>query len=208
LSLRVGALASGRGSNVAALIEACASGDVPAEVVLVLSDAADAPVLEIARSAGVPAEHVAPGSRRAVLSVEAEEEYIRKLQGAGVELLVLAGFMRIIRRPLLRAFRNRILNIHPSLLPSFPGLEAQRQAFDYGAKVAGATVHFVDEGVDTGPIVTQEAVRVEETDTAETLAQRILSIEHRILPRAVRLFAEDRLQIEGRRVRVRRLPGT
>lgn len=203
MALNIAALASGRGSNVAALLAAIERGELPAEMKVVLSDVAGAPVLEIARSAGVAAEHIAPGPRRAVLTPEAEAAMVARLRRAGVELVLLAGFMRIVRDPLLEAFPGRILNIHPSLLPAFPGLEAQRQALDYGAKVTGATVHLVDRGVDSGPVVIQEAVAVEAEDTVETLAARILEVEHRIYPRAVRWFAEGRVSIEGRRVRIR-----
>jgi phosphoribosylglycinamide formyltransferase-1 len=177
-----------------------------AEIVLVLADEPGAPVLEVARRAGVAAEYLPPGTSRAMLPEEAEEAYVRRLRDAGVELVCLAGFMRIIRRPLLAAFPQRILNIHPSLLPSFPGLEAQRQALDYGVKIAGATVHIVDEGMDTGPIVVQEALEVGEDDTGERLAERILALEHRIYARAVNLFAQGRVRVEGRHVRV--LPAT
>jgi len=185
-----------------ALIEASRRGEMPAEVVLVLADVADAPVLEKARSAGVRAEHIPPGTARPVLAPEAEEEYVRRLREARVDLVCLAGFMRIIRRPLLEAFPGRILNIHPSLLPAFPGLSAQRQALDYGVKVSGATVHIVDAGTDTGPILVQQAVPVRETDTAEELAGRILQVEHQLYPRAVRIMAQGKIEREGRRARI------
>ena len=200
MAFRIGALASGRGTNVKALIEASRRGEMPAEVVLVLSDQPEAPVLALAREAGIPADYVPPGTSRAVLSSEAEDEYVRRLKAAGVEPVCLAGFMRIIRHPLLSAFPQRILNIHPSLLPSFPGLEAQRQALEYGVKMSGATVHLVNEGMDTGPIVAQEAAPVEDGDTGEALAARILEVEHRIYARAVTLFAEGRVHVNGRRV--------
>lgn len=202
MALKVAALASGRGSNVAAILDAIRRGELEAEMAIVVSDVAGAPVLDVARRAGVPAEHIAPGPRRSSLTPEAEEAYVARLRAAGAQLVLLAGFMRIIRDPLLDAFPGRILNIHPSLLPAFPGLEAPRQALEYGARVAGATVHLVDRGVDTGPIVMQEPVRVEDGDTVESLAARILEVEHRIYPRAVQLFAEGRVAIEGRRARV------
>lgn len=202
MAFRIGALASGRGTNVLALIEASARGTMPAEVVIVLSDQPGAQVLAVARERGIPADYVPPGTSRATLSPESEDAYVRRLREASVDLVCLAGFMRIIRHPLLAAFPQRILNIHPSLLPSFPGLEAQRQALDHGVKIAGATVHLVDEGTDTGPIVAQAAVPVAEGDTGETLAARILDVEHQLYPRAVTLFAEDRIRVEGRRVRV------
>ncbi len=167
-----------------------------------ISDNPDAKALERARRAGIPAYYIYPGKKRTVLDPEQEEKYIETLKKHGVELVCLAGFMRILKKKFLDAFPNRIMNIHPALLPAFPGLNAQKQALEYGVKVSGATVHFVDEGIDTGPIILQEAVKVEEDDTVETLADRILKVEHKIYSEAIRLFAEGRLKIEGRRVRI------
>lgn len=198
--LRLGVLASGRGTNLQAILDACASGGLPARVVLVLSDRRGAPALERAAAAGVPSEFQDPGAHP---SREAYDRHLaERLEQAGVELVCLAGWMRILGALFVQRFPRRILNVHPALLPAFPGKDAQRQAIEYGVKVAGCTVHLVDEGVDTGPIVLQAAVAVHEEDTADTLAERILEHEHRLVVEAVRLFAERRLRLEGRRVRI------
>ena len=198
MTLPIGVLVSGRGSNLAAILEACARPGFPAHVAVVISDRERALALERARAAGVEALWINPkdfADREAFDAV-----LVRELTARGVGLVCNAGFMRILSPVYVRAFAGRALNIHPSLLPSFPGLHAQRQALDHGAKVAGATVHFVDEGMDSGPIVLQAAVPVEPGDTEATLAARILVQEHRIYPEAIRLFAEGRLRIDGRRV--------
>ena len=203
--LRVGVLVSGRGSNLQALLDASARGDYPAEVVVVISDRERAAALERARAARVEALYVNPkdfADREAF-----DLELVRELTARRVGLVCTAGFMRILSPPFTRAFAGRAMNIHPSLLPAFPGLHVQRQALDYGVKVAGATVHFLDEGaVDTGPIILQSSVPVLPDDTEDTLAARILIEEHRLYPEAVRLFAEGRLSIAGRRVTVRGRP--
>ncbi len=199
--LRVGVLASGRGSNLQALLDAGSRPDYPARVVVVVSDREDARALARARAAGVSSLFVNPkdhGDRAAYDAV-----LTKTLEHHEVGLVCLAGFMRILSPVFVRAWQGRLMNIHPSLLPAFPGLHAQRQALDHGVRIAGATVHFVDEGVDTGPIVLQAAVPVEATDTEETLAARILIEEHRIYPEAVRLFAEGRLHVTGRQVSIR-----
>jgi len=199
--LRVGVLASGRGSNLQALLDAGSRADYPARVVVVVSDREDARALARARAAGVSSLFVNPkdhGDRAAYDAV-----LTKTLEHHEVGLVCLAGFMRILSPAFVRAWQGRLMNIHPSLLPAFPGLHAQRQALDHGVRIAGATVHFVDEGVDTGPIVLQAAVPVEATDTEETLAARILIEEHRIYPEAVRLFAEGRLHVTGRQVSIR-----
>ena len=198
--LAVGVLASGRGSNLQALLDAAARPGYPARVVIVIADRERAPALARADAAGVPAVFLDPKGYedRAAYDAALSE----RLERAGVELVCLAGFMRILGPAFVRAWRGRVMNIHPALLPAFPGLHAQRQALEYGVKVAGATVHFVDEGVDSGPIILQAAVPVEPDDTEETLSARILAEEHRLYPEAVRLYAEGRLQVEGRRVRV------
>ncbi|MFQ6132103.1 MAG: phosphoribosylglycinamide formyltransferase [Armatimonadota bacterium] len=201
-SIKVGVLASGRGSNLQSLIDAAERGDIDAEVAVVISDNEDAFALERAREHGIPAQYIAPGKFKTKLEPEIEQQYVQCLKDHGVELVCLAGFMRIIHEDMLNAFPNRILNIHPALLPSFPGLHAQKQALDYGVKWAGCTVHFATADFDQGPIIAQAAVPVKEDDTEETLAARILEQEHKIYPLAVQLFAEGRLQIEGRRVRV------
>ena len=200
--LRVGVLASGRGSNLQALLEASARPGYPAEVVLVISDRERAAALDRARAAGVEALFVNPkdfGDRESF-----DLALVREFTGRRVGLVCNAGFMRILSAPYVRAFAGRAINIHPSLLPAFPGLHAQRQALEHGAKIAGATVHFVDEGpVDTGPIILQASVPVQPDDTEESLSARILVEEHRLYPEAVRLFAEGRLEVVGRRVIIR-----
>lgn len=196
----IGALASGRGSNFKALLDAQKRGEIPGKFVVLVSDKPDAGALAIARENGVKAVAVSPKdfpSRE-----DHERAVVKVLEDCGVELVCLAGYMRIISPPLLKKFAGRMLNIHPALLPSFPGLHGQKQALCHGAKVSGATVHFVDEGCDTGPIILQAAVPVEENDTEETLSARILAEEHRIYPLAVRLYCEGRLNIEGRRVHI------
>jgi len=199
--LRVGVLASGRGSNFEALAKAIESGGVPAVMAVLVSDRATAPALEIARAHGIEALFVDP---KQYPSREAHEKAIMAaLDERGVGLVCQAGYMRILGPAYIEHFRGRALNIHPSLLPAFPGLHAQRQALEHGAKVTGATVHFADEGVDTGPIVLQAAVPVLPDDTEETLSRRVLEVEHRIFPEAVRLFAEGRLALDGRRVHIR-----
>jgi phosphoribosylglycinamide formyltransferase-1 len=197
-NLRVGVLASGRGTNLQAIIDAIERGELRATLAAVVSDREGAAALERARRHGAPAVFLNPkdhGDRAAY-----DEALLRLLEAHGVELVCLAGFMRILGRAFVRSLAGRVMNIHPSLLPAFPGLAAQRQALDYGVKVAGATVHFVDEGVDTGPIIGQDAVPVLPDDTEDTLSARILEAEHRLYPRAIRLFAEGRLGIAGRRV--------
>jgi phosphoribosylglycinamide formyltransferase-1 len=196
---RVGVLISGRGSNLQALVDAQAAGALGGEVALVISNVASAPGLERARRAGIPTavcDHRGRGR-------EAHDEEMRALLlEGGVQLVCLAGYMRLLSAPFIRAFAGRILNVHPSLLPAFPGVDAQRQALEHGVKVSGATVHLVEEALDAGPIVLQEAVPVMESDTADSLAARILEAEHRIYPRAVRLVLEGRYRLEGRRVRL------
>jgi phosphoribosylglycinamide formyltransferase-1 len=198
--LRLGVLASGGGSNLATIIEACRRGSVPAEVAVVICNVAGAGAMEKAQEAGVPAvllSHKTAPSREAY-----DELVVTTLRKHQVELVCLAGFMRLITPVLLGAFQGRILNIHPALLPSFPGMHAVRQAIQAGVRVAGCTVHLVDEGTDSGPIVLQAAVPVIDGDTEETLAARILLQEHRIYPHAISLFAEGRVALDGRRVRI------
>ena len=199
--LGLGVLASGRGSNLQAILDACARPGFPARVVVVVADRERAPALEHARQHRVPAIWLNPkdfGDRAAY-----DEALRRLLDEHRVGLVCLAGFMRILTPGLVRAYAGRIVNVHPSLLPAFPGLAAQRQALEHGVRVAGATVHFVDEGVDTGPIILQASVPVHPDDTEETLSARILVEEHRLYPEAVRLFAEGRLTIAGRKVLIR-----
>jgi phosphoribosylglycinamide formyltransferase-1 len=205
--LKVGVLASGRGSNLQAIIDRSLAGDIDVEVAVVLSDVADAGALERARRAGIPAVHVPPGRYRTKLEPAIEAQYIRALEEHGVEVVALAGFMRILHDEFLERYSGRIVNIHPALLPSFPGLRAQAQAWEYGVKWSGATVHFVDAGVDTGPIILQAAVPVLDDDTPESLAARILEEEHRIYPAALQLLAEGCVRVEGRRVVIGPPPG-
>lgn len=202
--MNIGVLGSGQGTNFEAILDAIQQRKLRARVCVVLSDRPDAQILAKARNNGIPAVYVAPGSKRTYLEPEAEECYVRTLVEHGVEWVVLAGFMRVLKSLFFKEFSGRIINIHPSLLPSFRGLEAWRQALEFGAKVTGCTVHLVDEGVDTGPILVQECVRIEEDDTPETLHRRIQEAEHRAYPQALQLIAEKRLEIAGRRVIISR----
>ena len=196
----LGILVSGRGSNIEAINNKIQSGEIPASIGVVISDNSQAKALETANQWGIPGFCV---ERKAFDSrIEFEEALLAQLEAHGVELVVLAGFMRILSKHFIQRFSGKILNIHPSLLPSFPGLHAQEQAIKYGAKVSGCTVHFVDEGMDTGPIVLQQAVTVEKDDTADTLAQRILMVEHQLYAKAIKLYCEGRLQVEGRKVKI------
>jgi phosphoribosylglycinamide formyltransferase-1 len=197
---RVAVLASGRGSNFRALAERCQNPTFPAEVVCLVTDDVTANAVSIAGEFGIAWHAVEPGERRGHLAVGAEARIVRLCEEAGVGLVVLAGFMRILDGELLEHFAGRIINIHPSLLPSFKGLNAQRQALEHGVKVAGCTVHFVDASLDGGPIILQAAVPVHDTDDLNALRARILAEEHRILARAVELFALGCLRVEGRRV--------
>jgi phosphoribosylglycinamide formyltransferase-1 len=201
-ALRVAVLASGRGSNLQAVIDAIEAGTVQAKIVAVISNKKEAPALERARRHGMSALFVdpkpytgRPDSREAY-----DRELLDVLQRHDVELVLLAGYMKIVTRVLVEALANRMMNIHPSLLPSFPGLDVQKKAIEWGCKLAGCTVHFVTEGVDEGPIILQAAVPILDGDTPDTLAARILDQEHKLYPRAVQLFAEGRLQVAGRRV--------
>ncbi len=201
-ALRVAVLASGRGSNLQAVIDAIDAGTVQAKLVAVISNKQEAPALERARHHGLSGLFVdpkpyagRPDSREAY-----DRELLDVLRRHDVELVLLAGYMKIVTRVLVEAFVNRMMNIHPSLLPSFPGLDVQKKAIEWGCKLAGCTVHFVTEGVDEGPIILQAAVPILDDDTHDTLAARILVQEHNIYPRAVQLFAEGRLRVEGRRV--------
>jgi phosphoribosylglycinamide formyltransferase 1 len=200
--LRVAVLASGRGSNLQALIDAIESGQVQVQIVTVISNKKDAAALERARKHGLKDLFVDP--KPFAGRPDGREAYDRVLleilQQHEVELVLLAGYMKIVTAVLVNAYANRMMNIHPSLLPSFPGLDVQKKAIDWGCKLSGCTVHFVTEGVDEGPIIIQAAVPILDEDTPETLAARILVQEHKIYPRAVQLFAEDRLHIDGRRV--------
>ena len=199
-SFRLGVLGSGKGSNFVAIADAIAAGQVPAQVAIVISDVPEAGILAHARQRGLPAEYLAPGKFRTKLDEEAERAYVQRLQEAQVDLVVLAGFMRILKGDFLRAFAQRVVNIHPSLLPAFSGLEAWKQALDYGVKVTGCTVHLVDQGIDSGPILGQEAVPVLADDTSATLHERIQLAERRLYPAVVGALAQGRLRVPGRSV--------
>ncbi|HSY42785.1 MAG TPA: phosphoribosylglycinamide formyltransferase [Candidatus Acidoferrum sp.] len=199
-SFRLGLLGSGKGSNFAAIADAVATGKIPADIALVASDVESAGILTLARDRKLPAQFIPPGKFRTKLDEDAERAFVAALQSANVDLIVLAGFMRVLKGDFLRAFEGRIVNIHPSLLPSFPGLEAWKQALDHGVKVTGCTVHFVDAGVDAGPIIGQETVSVLDNDTPETLHQRIHAAEHRLYPECVAAIARGEISIVGRKV--------
>ncbi len=203
--VRLGILASGRGSNLQAVIDAIEGGSLSARVAVVISNKRDAQALERARRHGAPDVFVDP--KPFAGRPDGREDYdhalLAVLHKHDVELVLLAGYMKIVTPVLINAYPDRMMNIHPSLLPSFPGLDVQQKALDWGVKVAGCTVHFVTDKVDEGPIIMQAAVPVLDGDTADTLSARILAQEHRIYPQAVQLFAEGRLTVEGRRVRIR-----
>jgi phosphoribosylglycinamide formyltransferase 1 len=198
MAARLGILLSGRGSNFLALQGAIARGELPAEIALVASDRPEAPGLARARKLGLPALALPP--REAPDRAAHEARLGEALAAAGAEWVCLAGYMRVLSPAFLGAWRHRVLNIHPSLLPAFPGRDAQRQALEHGVKVSGCTVHLVDEGVDSGPIVVQRAVPVLEGDTVESLAARILEQEHRAYPEALRRLLLEPWRVEGRRV--------
>lgn len=196
---RLGVLGSGKGSNFVALAEACGTSEPGLSVAVVLSDVPEAGILARARERGIPAQFIPPGKFRTKLDEAAEGAYLTALQEAGVDLVVLAGFMRILKGEFLRVFHQRVLNIHPALLPAFPGLEAWKQALEYGVKVTGCTVHLVDQGVDTGPILAQRTVRVEDNDTPESLHARIQEAEHAIYAATVAAYGRGQIRIQGRR---------
>jgi phosphoribosylglycinamide formyltransferase-1 len=198
--INLGVLVSGSGSNLQSIIDNIEKGNLPARIRIILSNNPGAFALERARNHGIPCAVIDHGG------FVSREDYDRKLvdtlRAHDVDLVVLAGFMRVLTPFFLRAFPLRVMNIHPALLPSFPGTHGQKKAFDYGVKFSGCTVHFADEGVDTGPIIIQAVVPVYDEDTEETLSRRILKEEHRIYPKAIKLYAEGKLRVEGRKVRV------
>jgi phosphoribosylglycinamide formyltransferase-1 len=200
-NISLGVLVSGSGTNLQAIIDNSISGKIAAEIQVVISDNKSALALDRAKKAGI--QTVVHPKSDYKTKAEFEAAIANTLKGYNVDLVCLAGFMRILSPKFVSEFRGKIINIHPALLPSFPGLHGQKQAHDYGVKVSGCTVHFVDEGTDTGPIILQTAVPVRETDTEESLANRILTEEHKIYSEAIGLFAEGRLEIQGRRVVVR-----
>lgn len=191
--LRIGVLGSGKGSNFGRILGECAAGRLAVDPVLVLSDNENAGILTIARDAGIPADVIREPRFRTRLSPDIEEAAVRAFQDAGAELIVLAGYMRMVKSPFLAAFPRRVINIHPSLLPKFPGLEAWRQALEAGEEVTGCTVHFVDEGMDTGPVIAQKEVPILAGDTAEALHARIQVAEHELYPAVIARFAAREL---------------
>jgi len=200
--IHLGVLGSGAGSNMQSIVDAIGAGTLDADIRIVLADVPDAKILDRAKRHGIPCAYLDCAPWRTKLEGAAEDRCISILRDAGVDTVVLAGFMRIVKPKLLAAFPDRVVNIHPAILPSFPGVHSWTQALDYGCKVAGVTVHFVDAGTDSGPILVQKAVPVMEDDTPETLHARIQVQEHVAYPEALRIIASGRYRIEGRRVRI------
>jgi len=199
--LKLGVLISGNGSNLQSIVDHIEEGSLKAIIKIVISNNPEAYGITRAKKHGIPVVVLKNGDFK---NKEAFDlELIRNLKNNYVDMVILAGFMRIITPALLNAFPQKIMNIHPALLPSFPGIHGQKQALDYGVKLSGCTVHFVDEGVDTGPIIIQSAVQVFDDDTEETLAERILKEEHKIYPQAIQLFSEGKIEIKGRKVRIK-----
>lgn len=200
--LHLGVLGSGTGSNMQSIVDAIAADKLDAEIAVVLADVPDAMILERAERHGIPCRYLDCAPWKTKLEGPAEDLCIETLRNAGVDTVVLAGFMRIVKPKLLSAFPNRVVNIHPAILPAFPGVHSWQQALDYGCKVAGVTVHFVDAGTDSGPILVQRTVPVMEDDTPETLHARIQVQEHIAYPEALNIIASGRYRIDGRRVRI------
>lgn len=199
--LKVGILASGRGSNFQAIIDSAESGYLNIEIAVLITDNPEAFAIDRAKKHGISYLVIKPEQ------FSSKDKYFMQisseLQKLKVGLVILAGFMRIVRKPLINTFRNKILNIHPALLPAFPGLHSQQQAIDHGVKISGCTVHFVDEGMDTGPIIIQAAVPVRADDTEDTLSERILKLEHKIFPQAIKLFSEGKLEVISNKVQIK-----
>lgn len=202
MKLSLAVLGSGAGSNMQSIVDAIESGELDAEIKIVVADNPGAKILERAERHGIESMYLDCSPWKTKLEGRAEDELIGILKERGVDVVVLAGFMRIVKPKLLSAFPNRVLNIHPALLPAFPGIESWKQALDYGCKVAGVTVHFVDAGTDSGPIIVQKAVPVLEDDTPQSLHARIQTEEHKAYPEALRIIASGAFKIEGRRVRI------
>jgi len=198
IMINIGVLVSGRGTNLQAIIEAIEEGKIAGEIKVVISDNPDAYALKRAQQYHIATRYI--NFKKFKNRGDYDKEIIKTLKEKKIELVVLAGYMRILSTYFIRTYKNKIMNIHPALLPSFPGLHSQKQAVEYGVKISGCTVHFVDEGVDSGPIILQKAVEVSDDDTEESLAEKILKEEHQIYPRAIQLFSEGRLIIKGRRV--------
>lgn len=200
--LKLGVLGSGAGSNMQSIVDAIEKGELDAEIKVVLADFPDAKILERAKKHNIPCQYLDCSPWKTKLEGRAEEECLRILKEYDVDTIVLAGFMRIVKAKLLDTYKNRVLNIHPALLPAFPGIHSWTQALDYGCKVAGVTVHFVDSGTDSGPIIVQKAVPVMEDDTPESLHARIQIQEHIAYPEALRILSSGKYRIEGRRVTI------
>jgi phosphoribosylglycinamide formyltransferase 1 len=200
--LSIAILGSGKGSNAQSIMDAIQAGQLSARIMCVVSDVPDAHILHRARRNGIPAHHVDCAPFRTKLDGAAEQKVIEILMTHGVDVIALAGFMRMLKSGILRAFPGKIINIHPSLLPAFPGLQSWKQALDYGAKITGCTVHFVDEGIDTGPIILQKTAPILDDDTPESLHARIQEQEHIAYPQALRWLAEGRIRVVGRRVSI------
>ena len=199
--LTIGVLASGRGSNFQSIIDNINSGYIKARIAVLITDNPKAYAIERAKNNNIEAIIISP---KDFPDKDSYYSHIAEmLKSKGVELVALAGFMRVVGKPLIKAFQNKIMNIHPALLPSFPGLHGQKQAVEYGVKISGCTVHFVNEGVDTGPIIIQAAVPVYDDDTEDSLSERILKQEHKIFPLAIKLFSEGRITVEGRKVMIK-----
>ena len=198
IMINIGVLVSGRGTNLQAIIEAIEEGKIAGEIKVVMSDNPDAYALKRAQRYHIDTRYI--NFKEFKNREDYDKEIIKTLKEKKIELVVLAGYMRILSPYFIRTYRNKIMNIHPALLPSFPGLHAQEQAVEHGVKISGCTVHFVDEGVDSGPIILQKVVEVSDDDTEESLAEKISKEEHQIYPRAIQLFSESRLIIKGRRV--------
>jgi len=196
--VNIGVLASGRGTNLQAIIEAIEDGKIEGEIKIVMSDHPDACALKRAQQYLIDTRYI--DFKEFNNREDYDKEIIKTLKEKKIDLVVLAGYMRILSPYFIRTYKNKIINIHPALLPSFPGLHAQEQAVEHGVKISGCTVHFVDEGIDSGPIILQKTVEVSDDDTEESLAEKILKEEHQIYPRAIQLFSQGRLMIKGRRV--------
>lgn len=202
LMINIGVLVSGRGTNLQAIIEAIEEGKIEGKIKIVISDNLDAYALKRAEQHNIETQYI--NHKEFKNREDYDKKIVETLENKEVELVVLAGYMRILSSYFIKAYKNKIINIHPALLPSFPGLRAQKQAVEYGVKISGCTVHFVDEGMDSGPIILQSAVEVSEDDTEESLAERILKEEHQIYSQAIQLFSQGRLIIKGRKVFIKK----
>jgi len=196
--IRIAVLASGRGSNLQAIIDNIKAGKIDGKIKIVISDNPNAFAIKRARKNQISTQVVFYKGYKN--KIEYEQEILKHLKSKNIDLVVLAGYMRLLGPQFIKEYRHRIINIHPALLPAFPGLHAQKQALEYGVKISGCTVHFVDEGVDTGPIILQKAVKVKQSDNEESLANRILKCEHQLLSEAIQLFAQNKIQIQGNKV--------